>query len=79
MTNNQTNKKYAVVTGASKGLGKEFALELARRKINLLLVSLPNEGLAKVAEEVKKKYRQQRLEMEEAKKEPGNLENSEKE
>lgn len=53
MTNNQTNKKYAVVTGASKGLGKEFALELARRKINLLLVSLPNEGLAKVAEEVK--------------------------
>ena len=53
MTNNPTNKKYAVVTGASKGLGKEFALELARRKINLLLVSLPDEGLAEVAEELR--------------------------
>ena len=36
---------YAFVTGASKGLGREFALELARRKINLLMVALPDDGL----------------------------------
>lgn len=36
---------YAIVTGASKGLGKAFALELASRHINTILVSLPGEGL----------------------------------
>lgn len=38
-------KKYALITGASMGFGKELAEELARRKTNLLLVSLPGEGL----------------------------------
>lgn len=38
-------KKFAVVTGASQGLGKSFAWELARRGKNLVLISLPNEGL----------------------------------
>ncbi len=36
---------YAVVTGASSGLGKALAEELARRGHNLLLVSLPGTGL----------------------------------
>lgn len=36
---------YAIVTGASQGLGKSFAWELAREKTNLILVSLPDEGL----------------------------------
>lgn len=41
----ESTKPYALVTGASKGLGKAFALELAKRKINLILVSLPGENL----------------------------------
>lgn len=48
------NKSYAVVTGASAGLGRAFALELAHRNINLILVSLPGEGLASLTEEVRK-------------------------
>lgn len=40
--------KYAIVTGASRGLGAAFAEELARRRINLVLVSLPDPRLAQV-------------------------------
>ncbi|MES2063029.1 MAG: SDR family NAD(P)-dependent oxidoreductase [Bacteroidota bacterium] len=39
----------AIITGASEGLGKAFAVELARRGHNLLLVSLPNTGLGNLA------------------------------
>lgn len=45
----ESDKKFAVVTGASTGLGKCFALELAERGINTILVSLPGEGLMNVA------------------------------
>jgi hypothetical protein len=41
---------YAIVTGASAGLGKAFAGELARRGHNLLLVSLPETGLPDLSE-----------------------------
>lgn len=44
-------EKFAVVTGASRGLGRCFALELARRGINTILISLPGEGLMNVASE----------------------------
>ena len=45
------NKKYySLVTGASCGLGKSFAIELARRGENLLLVSRPGEGLEKLCQ-----------------------------
>ena len=47
--------RYALVTGASKGLGKSFALELAKRKINMVLSSLPGENLDALAEEIKSK------------------------
>ncbi len=47
---------FAVVTGASQGLGKAFSFELARRDINLILVSLPNQNLAELAEEIGKEY-----------------------
>ncbi|HLS31195.1 MAG TPA: SDR family NAD(P)-dependent oxidoreductase [Flavobacteriaceae bacterium] len=42
-------KNYALITGASKGLGKCFSTELAKRKYNLILVSLPDEGLKETA------------------------------
>lgn len=40
--------EFAVITGASSGLGKAFALELASRKINTILISLPGEGTEEV-------------------------------
>ena len=46
-------KAYALVTGASQGLGRAFALELAKREIGVILVSLPGEGLDFVANQVK--------------------------
>jgi short-subunit dehydrogenase len=39
----------ALITGASEGLGKSFAIEWARRELNLVLVALPNSGLAYLA------------------------------
>jgi len=45
-------KTYALVTGASQGLGKAFALELAKRQFDTILVSLPGEGLDFVAAQV---------------------------
>lgn len=50
------NKSYALITGASRGLGKEIAYELAKRKFNLLLVSLKNEGLHDLCRELSRQY-----------------------
>jgi hypothetical protein len=44
------SKEYAVITGASMGLGLEFAKELSSRKINTILVGLKNEGLQETCE-----------------------------
>ncbi len=44
---------YAVITGASSGLGKAFAFELAKRKVNLILISLPHEGLEEVVQQLR--------------------------
>lgn len=40
---------FALITGASQGLGRAFALDFAKRKTNLILVSLPNEKLPDIA------------------------------
>ena len=45
-------ENYALITGASQGLGKAIALELVERKYNLLLVSLPNENISDLTKEV---------------------------
>jgi hypothetical protein len=42
-------KLTALITGASDGLGKSFALELASRNIDLVLISLPQTGLDNLA------------------------------
>ncbi|MCL1672992.1 SDR family NAD(P)-dependent oxidoreductase [Elizabethkingia ursingii] len=47
---------YAVITGASQGLGKAFAEELAKEKNNLILVSLPGQNLKEFAEELESQY-----------------------
>ncbi len=45
---------YALITGSSQGLGKYFALDLAKRNYNILLVALPNENLNILALEIAK-------------------------
>ncbi|MEI7597632.1 MAG: SDR family NAD(P)-dependent oxidoreductase [Bacteroidota bacterium] len=52
--NTINSKQFALITGASQGLGKCFALELASRKINTILVALSNENIHLVAEESRK-------------------------
>uniref|UniRef100_A0A4W3II43 Hydroxysteroid (17-beta) dehydrogenase 3 n=1 Tax=Callorhinchus milii TaxID=7868 RepID=A0A4W3II43_CALMI len=44
--------EWAVITGASDGIGKEYAHELARRGLNIVLVSRTQEKLTKVADEI---------------------------
>ncbi|MEA9414788.1 SDR family NAD(P)-dependent oxidoreductase [Flavobacterium sp. PL02] len=52
----KSEESFVVITGASQGLGKEFALEFAKRKMNLILVSLPNQGLLDLSNEITTKY-----------------------
>lgn len=46
-----------MITGASMGLGRELAIECARRGHNLLLVALPGSGLWELRDELKKNFR----------------------
>lgn len=52
---------WAVVTGASEGIGKGYALELARRGLNIVIMSRSQEKLQKVADEIQEKYKQEVL------------------
>jgi 17beta-estradiol 17-dehydrogenase / very-long-chain 3-oxoacyl-CoA reductase len=50
-------KKYgpwAVVTGASEGIGRAYAIQLAKRGLNVVIMSRSQEKLEKVADEIKK-------------------------
>ncbi|XP_069623543.1 very-long-chain 3-oxoacyl-CoA reductase-like [Ranitomeya imitator] len=44
--------RWAVVTGATYGIGKSYALELARRGLDVILISRSMEKLQKVASEI---------------------------
>ncbi len=48
--------RYALITGANKGIGRAIALELAKHNYNLLLTARSADLLNEVAEEIKKKY-----------------------
>ncbi len=48
--------RYALVTGASRGLGKYFARALAARKRNLVLVARSKEKLELLASELRRDY-----------------------
>ena len=49
-------KSYAVVTGASKGIGKSIAFELAKKGFNLLLIARSADELEKLSLEVAAKH-----------------------
>jgi uncharacterized protein len=49
-------ESYAVVTGASQGLGKAFAEHLAKKHINVILVSLPGQNLKSLCQELEENY-----------------------
>src|SRR5438094_4849454 len=51
-----TQTSYALVTGASRGLGKYFARALAARQQNLLLVARDHDRLATLAVELEKTH-----------------------
>lgn len=44
--------KWAIVTGASSGIGREFALELSKRGLNVIAVGRNEESLKQLAKEV---------------------------
>ncbi|CAN9501753.1 unnamed protein product [Ophioblennius macclurei] len=52
----RTFGKWAVVTGATSGIGKAYAEELARRGLDVVLVSRSDQKLQKVAKEIEIKY-----------------------
>jgi uncharacterized protein len=52
-----TNPEYTLITGASLGLGREFAIACAKRNMNLILISLPDEKLSVLAEYIAFRYR----------------------
>ncbi|KAG7160935.1 Hydroxysteroid dehydrogenase-like protein 1-like 1 [Homarus americanus] len=48
--------KWAVVTGCSDGIGKEYAKELAKSGMNIILISRTLEKLQKVSTEIGQEY-----------------------
>lgn len=50
------NKNYTLITGASMGIGRAFAIECASRGMNLLLVALQEPRLDETKEEVSSRY-----------------------
>lgn len=53
---NSSVKYHALVTGASQGLGRALAEELARRGHNLLLAALPGTGLPELTDNLAGRY-----------------------
>lgn len=52
----KSGEVFAVVTGASHGLGKAFSIALARKKMNLVLVSLPDQKLKDIGHNLSVSY-----------------------
>ena len=52
----KANQKYAIVTGGSSGVGRQYALQLAAKGYNILLVSNDAKGNEKVTAEIKSLY-----------------------
>ena len=55
-TSNPSSKGTALITGASKGFGKELAISCAKRGYGLILVSLPNSNIDNLANQINENY-----------------------
>lgn len=55
----RTYGQWAVVTGATSGIGKAYASELAQRGLNIILVSRCEDKLRMVAKEIENEYGRQ--------------------
>ena len=55
-TTNSFAGKWALITGASSGLGLEFADLLAAQKVNLVLAARRHEPMEKLASDLRRKY-----------------------
>jgi short-subunit dehydrogenase len=53
---NGKSNAFTLITGASTGLGKEIALECARRGRSVILVALPGRDLPGLAEQLERRY-----------------------
>ena len=53
---NPNSEKYTLITGASRGLGKAFALRCAQEGHNLILVALPGNELEVLAQKIQHEY-----------------------
>jgi 17beta-estradiol 17-dehydrogenase / very-long-chain 3-oxoacyl-CoA reductase len=49
-------KGWAIVTGATDGLGKQYAFELAKEKFHIILVGRDEEKLKAVAKEIQERF-----------------------
>jgi len=54
----QSENNYAVITGATDGIGLEFARQLAEKGFNLLLMSRTEEKLIRVGEAIQEQFPQ---------------------
>ena len=50
------DKKYTLITGASSGLGKEFAIQCARMGMHIILIALPGGNLHSIAASLELEY-----------------------
>ncbi len=46
--------KIGIITGASQGIGESIALELAREKVEVILIDVQKDKLEKVVDKIKK-------------------------
>jgi 17beta-estradiol 17-dehydrogenase / very-long-chain 3-oxoacyl-CoA reductase len=48
---------WALITGSSDGLGKGYAMDLASRGFNIVIVARSPQKMQKVADEIKKEHK----------------------